>query len=258
MNHCSEDNYGSLVSHHQSAKVLQPGIGALNDPTTPVSAQLTTVLMGRFAIVSSGGNNRLNTSFHQSFSRFIAVICPISNQTFRGTLQLCLIQLFKRSRQQSYFRRGRRVQVNSERSTRAICQYHKLCSLAAFGFADCSAPFFAEMKVPSIKHSFQRIIPSSFNLLRKARHKLSKVPSAAHWLSRRWTVLGLPYCSGNSLQGAPVHSIHKMPSKHLRSSARGRPPLVFTGCSGRCDLTAAHCCDVNCFQAIGLHLQLVT
>ena len=49
-------------------------------------------------------------------------------------------------------RRGRRVQVCSQRSTRAIDQYHPLGSLAAFGLADFGAPFLAGAKLPSMKH----------------------------------------------------------------------------------------------------------
>jgi hypothetical protein len=106
------------------------------------------------------------------------------------------------------------------------------------------------MKVPSMKHSFQRIIPASSNWLRNARHKLSRVSFLAHSHKRRCTVLGLPYRSGSSLHGAPVHKIHRMPSKHWRSLARGRPPLELTGRFGKCGSIAAHCCVVSCFHAM--------
>ena len=166
------------------------------------------------AIISSGWNNGINPSCYQLFTSRITVIGFIGDQSLRRTNELGFVELSQRCWQQFHFRRGRRVQVNSERSTRAICQYHKLCSLAALGLADSCSPFFARMKVPSTKHSFQLIIPSSSSWLKNARHKSSSVSSCAHCVKRRWTVLGLPYRSGNSLQGAPVHKIHKMPSKH--------------------------------------------
>lgn len=55
---------------------------------------------------------------------------------------------------------------------------------------------------------------------------------------------------GSSLQGAPVQRIHRMPSKHLRSSARGRPPL---GCglgNGKWTRIFCHCSSVQCLQAM--------
>lgn len=246
----------AFITHHQTTIVLKPGIGAFDDPTVLVASQFTTVLMRRYAVVASGWNDGFNTSLHQLLACRVAVVGAVGDQALRLALQLGLVQFLQSRFQQGYFRRGRRVHVNSERSTLAIGQYHELCSLATLGFTDRVAPFLATTNVPSTKHSFQRIMPCSSNWVRKARHKLSKVSSAAHSVSRRCTVLGLPYCSGNSLQGAPVHKIHKIPSKHRRLSARGRPPLAPTGFSGRCGSIAVHCFVVNCFQAIGLAPQL--
>src|SRR5205085_11911305 len=124
---------------------------------------------------------------------------------------------------QLHLRRGSLLQVYSERSTRAIGQYHKLCSLAAFSLPDQRAPFLARMNIPSMKHSSQRTFCWSESWLRKARQRLSSTSLSVHSLRRRWTALLEPYRSGNSLQGAPVHRIQSMPSKHLRSSMGGRP-----------------------------------
>jgi hypothetical protein len=71
------------------------------------------------------------------------------------------------------------------------------------------------------------------------------VPSASQSRSRRQHVVGLPYRRGNSLHGAPVHKIQRIPSKHWRSSARGRPPRGDGRFPGRCARTAAHCASVN-------------
>jgi hypothetical protein len=140
--------------------------------------------------------------------------------------------------------------VNSDRSTRAICQYHKLRSLAPLGFADAEPPFLAGTNVPSMKHSFQRSCCRSLSCARKARHRSRSTPLLVHCDSRRQHVVELPYSRGSSLQGAPVHKIQRMPSKHRRSSAHGRPPFGAASCAGRCSRTCSHCPSVNPRHAI--------
>jgi hypothetical protein len=51
------------------------------------------------------------------------------------------------------------MEGNSQRKTLAVCQYHKLCAFALARLADVETPFFAGMKVASMKHSLQRIRP---------------------------------------------------------------------------------------------------
>jgi hypothetical protein len=83
---------------------------------------------------------------------------------------------------------------------------------------------------------------------------LSNVPDSAQRHRRRCTVLFEPYRSGNSLHGAPVQRIHKIPSKHWRSPAGGRPPLRERFRLGRCGSIAFHCLSVTRRQAIGFLL----
>jgi hypothetical protein len=72
--------------------------------------------------------------------------------------------------------------------------------------------------------------------------------------SRSWTVLFLPYRSGSSFQGAPVQRIQRIPSKHLRSSAGGRPALISFRqalflCRKYC-LTLSPCSSVSLLHSI--------
>jgi hypothetical protein len=141
--------------------------------------------------------------------------------------------------------------VCSQRSTRAIDQKHPLRTFPSLRLPDLEPPFFAGAKLPSAKHSSQRSFSRSFKSARKARHRLSSVPSSSQVKRRRQQVVGLPYLPGSSLQGAPVHRIQRMPSKHFRSSARGRPPRGLGGWAGRCSLRHAHCTSVSLRHAIG-------
>jgi hypothetical protein len=99
---------------------------------------------------------------------------------------------------------------------------------------------------------------SSFSWSRKARHRFKRTPLSAHSLNRRWTADFDPYFSGNSLQGAPVHKIQRMPSKHLRSSSGGRPPYRERLRLGKCCLMSSHCLSLTARQAIGYLHDLVT
>jgi hypothetical protein len=58
-------------------------------------------------------------------------------------------------------------------------------------------------------------------------------------------VLEGPYLRGSALHGAPVHRIHRMPSKHVRGSAGGRPPRGVPLRRGRCGAIRAHCASLS-------------
>jgi hypothetical protein len=180
--------------------------------------------MSRNLVFITRRNNWLNTATDQQISKFIAVIGSVYNEPLRfATFKLPDFYLddFKRRICQRHFRWGSLLHVYSERSTRAIGQYHEHCSLATFCLSDQGATFFARTNIPSIKHLSQRTFCWSESWLRKARHRFKR----AQVLRRRWTVLFEPYISGNSLHGAPVQSIQRMPSKHFRSSTGERPPV---------------------------------
>lgn len=214
---------GSLVAHGDASKILNPCVGSFDNPAPSIFPQLSSVLMRGPSVILPRGNDGLNAQARQIGSGFVAVITSIADQFIRiSSLSVDPYRLQRRQKQ-FHFRRGRRVHVKSDRSTPAINQYHKLRSLPAFCFADFEPPFLAEAKVPSIKHSFQWICFLSSSCARKARQSFSNTPSWVHFCSRRWTVLGRPYRSGNSLHGEPVQRIQRIPSIQFRSSTGLRP-----------------------------------
>lgn len=220
----------ALMANHQSRLPAQPREGSFHDPSTAIASELPPVLMRRPSVIFTSGNHRFDSLNHQPFPQGVAVISLVSDQPIRPLAGSPGGMGFgNRHRRQSlvdqlHFRRRRRVQVCSQRSTRAIDQYHPLCSLATLGFPDGGPPFLAGAKLPSIKHSLHLIFSASLNWDSKARQSSSKTPVSSHSLKRRQQVLGLPYFAGSSLHGAPVHKIQRIPSKHRRSFARGRPP----------------------------------
>ena len=229
----------AFVSNQQSSEPSDPGKGPFDDPAMGITAQFTAILMSRSGVAASCRDDGLDASSLQRASHLVAVVSPIQNEAIwvaawpswavrprHGNGGESLVE-------ERDLRRGRRVQVCSQRSTLAIDQKHPLRTFASLRLPDPSAPFFAGAKLPSPKHSSQRNFSRSFKSARSARHIASSVPSSSQVRSRRQQVVGLPYRRGSSLQGAPVQRIQRMPSKHFRSSARGRPPRGLGGWVGR-------------------------
>lgn len=233
----------AFVAHHEPSEVLQPGDAALDKPAPSVAAELPAVLVRSDRVIRASGDDWFDPARRQPRPDRVAVVAEVPNQALR--LPAVGGDALDRRGHQRHFRRGRRVHMNSERSTRAIGQYHELRSLAALGGPDQGPPFFATTKVPSMKHSSQRILSRSASSVRNARQRLSSVSSRAHWLNRRWTALLAPYRRGSSLHGAPVQSTHSSPSKHCRSASGGRPSFGLGVGGGSTAAILAHCPSVT-------------
>jgi hypothetical protein len=252
-----------LIAHDEAPKVPQPGKGPLDDPPPPIAPQLAPILMGGALMVAPGGDDRLNALPSQARPQRVAIIAAIRDQVVRPLAGASRLPRaadrdgVKGLLEERDLRRGRRVQVCSQRSTRAIDQNHPLRALAPLGGADFGPPFFAGTKLPSTKHSSQRSFCRSLSWARKARQSLRSTPRSSQCLSLRQQVLGLPYRRGNSLHWAPVHKIQRMPSKQRRSSTRGRPPRGDTFGSGRWTRMASHCCCVRSRHAMSCLLLLL-
>ena len=261
MNKSSKDLLRPLAANNHPAEGLQPTVAPLDDPSPFVPSHLAPILVRRDSVIAARRDNRLDVVLHQQCSHRVAVISPIPDQPLRLTpfasadLNFSAVE---RRFNELHLRRGSLLQVYSEPSTRAIGQYHKLCSLAAFSLSDQRTPFFARINIPSMKHSFQRTFCWSDSWSRNARQRFRSSSLSAHSLRRRWSALFEPYLSRSSLQGAPIHRIHRMPSKHLRSSSGGRPPLRERLRVGKCSLMDCPCLSVTARQAMDYLLDLVS
>ena len=261
MNKSSKYFLRPLVSHYESAKGLQPTVASFYYPSSFIPSHLSSILMRSNLVVAASRYDWLYASLHEQRSNSVAIISTVSDQPLRFAAFALAGLHFHTGKcrfDKLHFRRGSRLQVYSERSTRAIGQYHKLCSLAAFSLPDQRTPFLARMNMPSMKHSSQRTFCWSESWFKKARQRFSSTSVSAHSARRRWTALFEPYLSGNSLHGAPVHRIHRMPSKHLRSSRGGRPPFRERFRFGKCCLMDSHCLSETARQAMDYLLDLVS
>lgn len=239
------------MTNQQTTTPAQPSKRPLDDPTAPVPPELAAVLVSRVRVVLLRRNDRLDSASRQPRPQSVAVIAAVQHQPVglrtRPPRAMRTAHVDRRDRflDELGLARTGRIQVCSQRSTRAIDQKHPLRTLTLPGIADSGAPFFAGAKLPSPKHSSQRTFSASLRSARKPRHNASSVPSSSHCRSLRQQVLELPYWRGSALHGAPVHRIHRMPSKHLRGSAGGRPPRGLPRRRGSRRAIRAHCASLS-------------
>jgi len=245
----------TVPADNQSAIIAQPGKSPLNLIATFVPPHLATIIIFLPLVVASVRANQVNTPLPQSLTKAIAIVALVGDQplwVFPRTSPAFARHrdIVQRLFEQLDFRRGRRVQVVSQRNTLAVDHHHPLRSLAAFGLSDALAPFFAGAKLPSTNASDQSNWPRWSSSARNARHASSQMSCSSHVFSRRQQVEGLGYIFGRSAHGAPVRSTQSIPSNTLRLSAHGLPPRLDFLCFGSNGSIFSHC------DCVSFHLAL--
>jgi len=247
-----------LMTNQQAAKLSEPCIGPLDDPSPFVASEFSSIFVTPFLVVLPIGCNQFDAPLVQAPAQRVRIVAAIGDHPLRPlprpALRLRDADFGERGfRKRNFCRRGT-FQPNSQRNTFTVCQYHPLRALAALGFTDREAPFFAGAKLPSRKVSSQRSRPFSSSAPSRARQASSQTPSSCHHCNRRQQVEGEGNWSGKNRQAAPVCRIHRMPSKHARFAAGGRPRRSRRGFRfGNKGSISSHCSSVNslcrCFIA---------
>ena len=253
------DRQRTVVAHHQSSEVPQPGDGAFDDPPPLITPQRPAILRRGLAPVFPVRRDQLDAAPSQLLAQSVAVVAFVGNHELgllprtAGPMPSSYPDRGERFLGEPDLRRGGRVKVVSQRNTLAVGHHHPLRALTPLGFPDSTAPFFAGAKLPSRNDSLQSNCPRSFNSLRNARQRSNQIPCSSQSRSRRQQVAGEGNSSGKSCQRAPLRSIHKMPSSTRRSSARGRPPRGRLGTFGSKGRICSHWPSVNSrlYRAIG-------
>ena len=221
----------------KASVIAKPGNGTFDLPAAFVTPERPSVLSLGLAAILSMGSHKLNALLFELAAKSIRVVGFVPNQVFR-----LFAQLINRLINECYLMWTGRGKGHSQRNTLAICHHHELGALATLGFPDLRAPFFADTKLPSIKHSAQSIWPFLSSSRMKVRQSFSHTPSSSHLFKRLQQVLGLGYFSGKSFHRAPVRRIHKIPSTTKRLFFQGRPLLFNFGSNGS---SFFHCLSVK-------------
>jgi hypothetical protein len=240
-----------FVSHDQSFESADPTYGPFNCPSFSILSLDLTILHFVIGSIFLVWDQQSDPSFFQSRTERMAVIRLVGDKFLRsrpGTsstwpgdanlIQGCFSE-------PNLSRRGR-VDQASQRYTLCIDHHHPLRSLTPLGFSDSRAPFFAGAKLPSMNASSQSNNSCWSSSDRKALHISLNTSCSCHSCNLLQQVDGDGYRSGKSFHLAPERAIHKIPSKTMRSSARGLPPLAPTVGLGINGSILAHCSSVIC------------
>ena len=250
MKECFINRNVTVPADDQAAVITQPRKRSLHFIATFIPSHFASIVILTFLVIAAIGTNQVDTTFGQTLPQRVAVISSIGDQSIRifprPTPAFSRYgDAFDRSFQECHFRRGRTVQVVSQRNTLAVDHHHPLRALAPLGLANAVAPFLAGAKLPSINASDQSNWPFSSKSARNARQAVSHTSCSSQSRSRLQQVDGLGYCLGRSAHGAPVRRIHRMPSKTLRLSAQGRPPFLDVLGFGSKGSIFFHCSSVS-------------
>jgi len=218
----------AVITDLDASEVLQPGVGALDFPAFAVAAQFAFVLETAVTDVLSIGNDQLCLSLVEPHPQSVGIVAAIGNDSLEmRAWPSAIFAWHPHVRERAFGEptlgqlRGRKLR--SDRYAVAVDHHHALRTFPTTRFADRGAPFLAVMKVASRKASSQsrsRRWSSRDNSFCQA---FTHTPCSSQLRNRRQHVDPSGNPSGMSRHRAPVRRTHKMPCKHARLEAHGRP-----------------------------------
>lgn len=235
----------ALMADEETAEVTQVSKGTFDFPASAIAAHAAAIVERGAATFPPMRAEQDDAPLEQTPAQWITIVSAISEDAQRPSLRAATAGARDRDARQggfgqSYFRRTGRAELASQRNTLAVCHHHPLCTFATFGFTHAEPPFLALAKLPSRKTSSQLSLPWASSCPSKARQIVNQTSRSSHSAKRRQQVLAEGYSLGKSRQRAPLRSTHKMPSKTMRSSARGRP-RARRRVLGKSGLMISHC-----------------
>src|SRR5208337_2345966 len=169
-----------------AAKVMKPGEQPFDLPATPVAAQNTAVLRRHSDAHEFVRRDELHAvSFVDALVQRIAVISAVADHAFRGLSKESLVE---RGLDELRFMRRSAGHVHGERKTMAVCDCHDFAAFAAFCRANTRAPFFAPLKLASMKDSLRSSFPRSRKSSASFCSKRVSNPLRCQDWKRRWQV----------------------------------------------------------------------
>ena len=178
LDHGEEIGFVIFPARDQSAEVVQPGEQTLDFPAAAVAAQFATILR---CFPRAGGFVRCNQMnavlFFQTLVQRIAVVSAVADHSFWGGLREAL---FDGGLDELRFMRRSAGDAAGDRKTMAVCDRHDFTAFSAASRADSSAPFFAELKLASMKVSDRSSFPRVRRSSASACNNRVRVPSRCH------------------------------------------------------------------------------
>src|ERR1700680_2460764 len=183
LNHPEEILWVILPANNDATIIMEPSKQAFNFPATTVATQGATVLGDGSAAVAAMGRDQLHVElFAYPLIQRIAVVGFIADQSLRRLAEESALQ---RGFDERGFIRRSADHVHGDRKTMAVCDCHDFAAFAAFCRADTRAPFFAELKLASMKDSLRSSFPRSRKSSASVCSKRSNSPERCHCWKRR-------------------------------------------------------------------------
>jgi hypothetical protein len=246
-----KDCEDAVVADLDAAEVLQPGVGAFDFPSLAVAAELSFIFKSAMAVVAAVRSDQFCAAPFQPRAQRVGVVAAIGYHAPQAgarssTATARHSHLFERAFRKPVFGDLRGRKLRSDRYAAAVDHHHALRTFPTTCLADPEAPFFAVTKVASRNASSQSNSPRSSICASSFRQARSQTPCSSHIRNRRQHVEPSGYPSGRSRQRAPVRKTHKIPRKHARLEAHGRPrPSLRRFGSGNNGTNTAHCSSLN-------------
>src|SRR5260370_11851140 len=184
LNHPEEILWVGLPANDDATIIMEPSKQALNFPATTITAQGAAVLGDGSAAVPAVWLIQLRMElFAYPLIQRIAVVGFIADQSLRCFAEESPLE---RGFDEHGFIRRSAGHVHGDRKTMAVCDCHDFAAFAAFCRADTRAPFFAELKLASMKVSLRSSFPRSRKSSANVCSRFSNRPECCHCWQRRW------------------------------------------------------------------------
>ena len=178
LKHAEEISFVVFPAADQSAEVVEPGKEPLDFPAAAVTAQFAAILSAFAAANVFMGRDESNVVFSpQAVVQRVAVVGTVTDHSFRfGARETLLDGGLNELR----FMRRSAGDAAGDRKTMAVCDRHDFTAFSAASRADSSAPFFAELKLASMKVSDRSSLPRARRSSASACNNRVSVPSRCH------------------------------------------------------------------------------
>ena len=178
LKHAEEIGFVIFPAADQSAKVVKPGEEALDFPAAAVAAQFAAVLSAFPAAIELVRCDEPDAMLlPKALVQWIAVVGAVTDHSFRlGSCEALLDSGFD----ELGFMRRSAGDAAGDRKTMAVCDRHDFTAFSSASRADSSAPFFAELKLASMKVSDRSSLPRVRKSSASACKSRSSVPSRCH------------------------------------------------------------------------------
>jgi hypothetical protein len=159
LDHPEEIFWVVFPANDGTTKVMKPGEEPFDFPAPPVTTQNAAVLRGSCDAHKFVGRDELHAvTMIDALVQWIAVVSAVADHSFGGFGKESLV---KSGFDEFCFMRRSAGHVHGERKTMAVCDCHDFAAFAAFCRADTRAPFFAPLKLASMKDSLRSSFPRS-------------------------------------------------------------------------------------------------